>query len=258
MRSVSQSRLGGEWGRGWRSEAGAVPDLKVNVGLVGCKAGCAQACHTDTLFQEAASGGHEAGQRQGDAQKWGGSMPLVSEYACEQRRLALAQRDHHPLGPWGRYSLSREHSSTASTAGPVSSFPPRWSRLMAVFSSCCRSLRCWGPKPGVGRAGQKHRGHHLVARGKERSSGSGPLTRGRWCVEIGRKAVDVAADRDTLISDPKGTEHRHRAVGQRGCPRQGPCWAWGYHSVRQGLSLRSLKACLPRLSPVLGTQPHVL
>ena len=68
-------------------------------------------------------------------------------------RLAepLPAQDLHPRPPRppGRRSLSREHSSTASTAGPVSSLPPRWSRLMAALSSRCSSLRCSGPKPGV-------------------------------------------------------------------------------------------------------------
>lgn len=75
------------------------PDLKVDIGLVGREAGCAQACHTDALFQETAGRGHEARQCQGDAQEWGGPCP------------------------WYPNMLSREHSSTASTAGPVSSFP---------------------------------------------------------------------------------------------------------------------------------------
>ena len=39
---------------------GVVPDFKVHVGLIGCEAGGAQACHTDALLQEAAGGGHEA------------------------------------------------------------------------------------------------------------------------------------------------------------------------------------------------------
>lgn len=183
-------------------------------------------------------------------------MPLVPEHACRQRRLAPAQREPYPLSPRGRYLLSRVHSSTASTAGPVSSFPPRWSRLMAVFSSCCSSLRCWGPKPGVGRAGQKHRGHQ-VARGQEGSSGWGPLTRRRWSVEVGRKAVDVAADRHALISDPKCTEHRHRAVGQRRCPRQGLRWAWECHMVRQDCPSDSSKAHLPSLFCARNTAPRL-
>lgn len=126
---------------------------------------------------------------------------------------------------------------------------------MAVFSSCCRSLRCSGPKPEVGRVGQKHRGHQVV-RNKEESSGFGPLTRGCWGVEIGCKALDVAADRDTLISDPKGTKHRHGAVGWQGCPRQGPHWAWGCHSERQGLPTQIPQRLASPASLVWGTQPH--
>lgn len=110
----------------------------------------------------------------------------------------------------------------ASTAGPVSSLPPRWSRLMAVFSSRCRSLRCSGPNPGCGRARQKCRGPPS-GRGEEGSSGSGPLTGGCRGVEVGRKPVDVAADRDALVGDPEGADHRHGVLGRQGHPRQGPC-----------------------------------
>lgn len=58
--------VGGSGGGGWR-EAGSVPDLKVDIGLIRREAGGAQACHTDALLQEAAGRGHEAWQRQGDA-----------------------------------------------------------------------------------------------------------------------------------------------------------------------------------------------
>lgn len=226
-------------GRGSEMPDGAIPDLEVHVGLIGCKAWGAQARHADALLQEAAGGGHEAGQGQGDAQEWGGAVPVVPEHACGRggwhRPGGTATCsvpggwDPHPLGPGGRdpstprsrgHSLSREHSSTASTAGPVSSFPPRLSRLMAAFSSCCRPLRCSGPKPGV--TGVLVRSARATGGQGEGSSRSGPLTRGRRRVEIGCKAMDVAADRDALISDPEGTENGHGVVGRRGRPIQGP------------------------------------
>lgn len=59
--------MGASGGKGCRSEVGAIPDLKINVGLIGCEARGAQACQADALLQEAAGGGHEAGQRQRDA-----------------------------------------------------------------------------------------------------------------------------------------------------------------------------------------------
>lgn len=49
--------LGEEGGRGRQN----TPDLKVHVGLIGCKAWGPQAWHTDTLFQEAAGWCHKAG-----------------------------------------------------------------------------------------------------------------------------------------------------------------------------------------------------
>lgn len=73
---------------------------------------------------------------------------MVSKHACRERQLAPIWASPTPLVS-KPHSLSREHSSMASTAGPKSSFPPRWSRLMAVFSSRCRSLRCSALKPGV-------------------------------------------------------------------------------------------------------------
>lgn len=82
----------GRWrGQGGRSETGDIPDLKVNVGLVGRKAGGAQAGQADPLLQEAAGGCHEAGQCQGDTKKRGGAVPMVPEHACGQRGLASAQ-----------------------------------------------------------------------------------------------------------------------------------------------------------------------
>lgn len=158
-----------------------------------------------------------------------GPLPPRSRGAQTPTRLVPGGWDPHPLGPGGRdpstprsrgHSLSREHSSTASTAGPVSSFPPRLSRLMAAFSSCCRPLRCSGPKPGV--TGVLVRSARATGGQGEGSSRSGPLTRGRRRVEIGCKAMDVAADRDALISDPEGTENGHGVVGRRGRPIQGP------------------------------------
>lgn len=93
-------------------------------------------------------------------------MPVVPKHACRWKKLrpanGLPRGPPNPLIP-GEHSLSREHSSTASTAGPVSSFPPRLSRLMAKFSSRWRSPRCSGSKPGVGG----------VVRGVGGSSGSG-------------------------------------------------------------------------------------
>lgn len=159
-----------------------------------------------------------------------------------------------PPSPQG-HALSREHSSTASTAGPLSSFPARWSRLMAPFSSRWKSSRCSGPKPGGGTAGQKCRAHQ-VARGEEGSSGSGPLTRGRGGVEIGRKAVDVAADGDPLVGDPKGAEHRHGAVGRRGRPRQGACRAWGCDRVSQGCPQTPPRLASPA-PPALGARAPI-
>ena len=55
----------------------------------------------------------------------------------------------------------------------------------------------------------------------------GSLTGGCWGVEVGCKAMDVAADGDPLVGDPEGAEDGNRALGWRGRPRQGPRWAWG-------------------------------
>lgn len=136
------------------------------------------------------------------------------------------------MGPPRQHSLSREHSSTDSTAGPVSSFPPRWSLLMAAFSSRCRSPRCSDPKPEGREAGQKHREPLVGLRG---SCGLGPLTRGRRGIEVGCKAMDVAADGHALICDSKGSQDRHGVAGWRGCSGQGLCWACRYHRTRQEL-----------------------
>lgn len=88
----------GRWrGRGGRSEAGDIPDLKVNVGLVGRKAGGAEAGQADALLQEAAGRCHEAGQCQSDTQKRRGAVPMVPEHACGQRGLASARGT--PAGP---------------------------------------------------------------------------------------------------------------------------------------------------------------
>lgn len=163
---------------------------------------------------------------------------MVPEHACGQTRLGPARREPCPLDPGAGHSLSREHSSTDSTAGPASSFPPRWSLLMAAFSSRCRSPRCSRPKPGGG--GESWSEVQGDSGGLGRGScGSGPLTRGRRGVEVGSKAVDVAADGHALISDSEGTEDRDGAGGWRGCSRQGlrQAWGWRVHRMRQRLPL---------------------
>lgn len=63
----------------------SVPNLKVNVGLIGGEAGSAQAWHTDALLQEAAGRGHQARQGQCDAKEWGWAAAMVPEHACGQR-----------------------------------------------------------------------------------------------------------------------------------------------------------------------------
>lgn len=88
--------------------------------------------------------------------------------------------------------------------------------------------------------------------------GSGSLTRGRWGVEVGCKAVDVAADGDPLVGDPEGAEDGNRALGWRGRPRQGPRWGWerGGTQASGGCPLGPLKSVpasllvsVPILSP---------
>lgn len=103
---MGRGRPGGVGWGGREARWGLVPDLKINVGLIGCEAGGAQACHTDALLQEAASGGHEAGQGQGDAQERGGAVPMVPEHACGgQRRMAPGRRD--PPHPQPRPPVAR-------------------------------------------------------------------------------------------------------------------------------------------------------
>lgn len=63
----------------------------------------------------------------------------------------------------------------------------------------------------------------LAPTGQAGVQGSGLLTGGRRDVEVGCKAMDVAADRDALIGNPKGAEHRHLVVEWWGAPWQGRC-----------------------------------
>lgn len=134
-------------------------------------------------------------------------MTVVSKHACGERRLAQTyQGSPPPPLPHSPHSLSREHSSIASTAGPESSFPPRWSRLMAAFSSCCSSLRCSAPKPGVG--GQSEEQREFWSPGT-RPTGQGTLTGRRGGVEVGGKALYVTTHGEAFIGDAKGPQYGH-------------------------------------------------
>lgn len=223
----------GRWrGQGGRSEAGDIPDLKVNVGLIRREAGGAQAGQADALLQEAAGGRHEAGQCQGDAQKRGGAMPVIPEHTCGQKVLAPARGTPACPGPspptpttpgaaltLPGAQLHRQHGRPGELLAPTLVPADGRTQLPLQLAQVLRSKtwvwKGWSDVQGIPRWP-----------GKEGSLGSRSLTRGRWGVEVGCKAVDVAADRDPLVSDPEGAEDGNRALGWRGCPRQGPRGGW--------------------------------
>lgn len=151
-------------------------------------------------------------------------MPVVPKHAYEQKRLALAQKDPRRLGPRGGThspgSTAPQPARRAPTAPCPRAGPGRWPRSAPAAGRSgarARNLGVGGPVRDTVGSG----------RGAQGTSGSGPLTRRCRSVEVGRKAMDVAAHRHALVGDPKGTEHRRGAAGRRGRSRQGLCGTWG-------------------------------
>lgn len=142
---------------------------------------------------------------------------MVSKHACRERRLAPTWAPHHPTGPQATLTL------TGAQLYGQHCWPRELLPTTLVPADGCVQLslqvtQVLGPETWCGRPLRRARGF-LGSRNKPHRSET--LTRRCRGVEVGCKAVDMAADGEALIGDPKGPQYGHRIMGF-----WGPSWKW--------------------------------